>query len=157
MAYVKRIVCLANSYKRRGRCIAGIEVLANGYGGWIRPVSERPKAEVALSECRYENNVIPKLLDVVDVPLRSAVPNNPQAENYILDPKTWWARKGTLPWDELEQLHDCPASLWINSVRTKAGVNDCIGSEEASTVKNSLLLIKKKDFTWKLAPEFGRA
>jgi hypothetical protein len=73
VAYVKRIVCLANSYKRRGRCIPGREILANGYGGWVRPVSERPKAEVALSECRYENNVIPKLLDVVDVPLLSAV------------------------------------------------------------------------------------
>ncbi len=49
MAYVKHIVCLANSYKPRGRCIGGREVVAKGeYGGWIR----------------YENKAIPEPLDI---------------------------------------------------------------------------------------------
>jgi len=34
MAYVKRIVCLANSVKTGGTCIAGRELLPDGqYGG----------------------------------------------------------------------------------------------------------------------------
>ena len=41
---VKRIVCLANSRKRGGRCVAGKELLADGRaGGWIRPVSAARK------------------------------------------------------------------------------------------------------------------
>jgi hypothetical protein len=148
VSYVKTIVCLANSYKPRGRCIAGREVVAKGrYGGWIRPVSSRPKAEVSLSECRYRNKAIPRLLDIIDVPLLSAVPCNPQTENHVLDPKRCWEKQVALPWDELEQLRDRPSSLWINNGHTNAGVNDCISSEEASTVNNSLLLIKKNDFT----------
>ena len=65
MGYVKRIVCLANSYKPPdGRCIAGVEMLGNGeYGGWIRPVSARATAEVSFPECRYSTGQFPKLLD----------------------------------------------------------------------------------------------
>jgi hypothetical protein len=158
MAYVKRIVCLVNSYKPRGRCIAGREVAAKGkYRGWIRPVSDRPKAEVSLSECRYEDNAIPRLLDIVDVPLLNEVGSNPQTENHRLDPGCWWVKKGHLPWNELEQLRDRPPSLWINSEHTMAGVNDCISSEDASTVSNSLLLIKKRNVTIKLAIKYGTA
>lgn len=148
MQYVKTIVCLANSYKPRGRCIAGREMVADGKcGEWIRPVSARPKGEVTISECSYQNKTIPEVLDIIDVPLLNAVASNPQTENHILDPEYWWAKKGAFPRDELERFRDRPSSLWINSGHTKTGVNDCISSEEASTVKNSLLLIKKKDFT----------
>jgi hypothetical protein len=122
-------------------------VIAKGkYGGWIRPVSTRPKAEVALSECAYKDKSIPRILDIVEVPLLSAAPSNPQTENHILGPESWWTKNGSLPWDELEQLRDEPPSLWTNNNHTKAGVNDCITPEEALTIQNSLL-IKKKDFT----------
>ncbi len=69
MSYIKRIVCLANSYKPpNGRCIAGREVLANGkFGEWIRPVSMRPTAELSSREYKYQSNVTPKLLDIVEI------------------------------------------------------------------------------------------
>ncbi|MGH7707024.1 MAG: dual OB domain-containing protein, partial [Vulcanimicrobiaceae bacterium] len=37
---LKRIVCLANSRKLQGRCVAGRELQKNGPGAWIRPVSD---------------------------------------------------------------------------------------------------------------------
>jgi hypothetical protein len=148
VSYAKTIVCLANSYKPpNGRCIAGREVVGNGYGGWIRPVSDRPTAEVSFSEYRYENGESPKLLDIIDVPLLRAVPQNHQVENHVIDATRRWVKRGELRWDELEQLRDRPASIWTNSDHTNAGHYDCISQAEAATLKNSLLLIKKKNFT----------
>ena len=126
MAYVKTIVCLANSYKSRGRCIAGREVLSrNRYGGWIRPVSARPKQEVALVECRYANNASPKVLEIITVPLLNAVPNNHQTENHLLDRKRRWAKIREVTWDDLEDLRQRPPSLWINRDSTATGHFDC--------------------------------
>ena len=148
MAYLKRIVCLANSYKPPdGRCIAGRELLPNGnHGGWVRPVSARATAEVSFSEYKYQNGQSPKLLDIIDVPLLSALPRNHQTENHVIAAESW-VKKGQFAWDDLEQLRDRPASIWINSDHTRAGVYDCMSPAEAETLQNSLLLIKKKDFT----------
>lgn len=147
MAYVKRIVCLANSYKPpNGRCIAGREVVGNEYGGWIRPVSARPTAEVSFSEYKYENNASPRLLDIIDVPLLNADPRHHQTENYIIESSGRWVKRGELPWGALAQLRDQPASLWINSDHTNAGCYDCISQAEAATVHDSLVLIKPENF-----------
>lgn len=148
MAYVKRIVCLANSFKTGGSCIAGREVLESGKcGGWLRPVSERPTAEVRVSECRYQSNETPKLLDIIDVPLLKAAPRHHQTENHVIDAAERWVKRGELPFDELEQLRERPESLWINSDRTKTGAFNCISQAEAETLHDSLVLIRNKNFT----------
>ena len=46
MQGVKRIVCLANSRKMHGRCVAGREWRDGLAGQWIRPVSNREQQEV---------------------------------------------------------------------------------------------------------------
>jgi hypothetical protein len=147
MAYVKRIVCLANSFKTGGSCIAGREILGDGkYGGWIRPVSDRATAEVWASECKYVNNTTPRLLDIIDVPLSKAAPHNHQTENHVIA-KRQWTKVDQLPWDELEKLRERPASLWINSDRTSAGAFNCISQVEAATLHNSLALIRRQNFS----------
>src|SRR5271168_4579757 len=116
MRYKKTIVCLANSYKPpNGRCIAGREVLTNGFGGWIRPVSDRETAEVLFAEYRYQNNQAPQLLDIVEIPLQRAQPIHHQTENHVIDASSRWEKKGQLKWNQLESIRDRPASLWINS------------------------------------------
>jgi Dual OB-containing domain len=148
MSYVKRIVCLANSYKPGGRCIAGIEILDDGeFGSWVRPISARDTAEVSYNEYKYQSGHTPKLLDIIDVPLLKPAPHNHQTENHILDPNSWWVKQGELPWDDLEQIRERPGSIWINSDHTRAGCYDCMSPAEAETLKSSLLLIKKKEFT----------
>ena len=147
MAYVKRIVCLANSYKTGGFCVAGREVLANGYGGWIRPVSARPTSEVWPSESRYENDASPKLLDTIDVPLLNPSPQHHQTENHVIDTTRRWAKKDALPWKKLENILDRPKSLWSNGEHTKyGGLNNCVSPQFAATFTDSLVLIRPGDF-----------
>jgi putative nucleic acid modification protein with dual OB domain len=148
MSYVTKLVCLAISYKPpNGRCIAGRQVLRDGeYGGWIRPVSARPTAEVIFSEYKYQNDTTPKLLDIIDVPMLKAAPHNHQTENHVIDAKKSWVKTGQLSWGELEKLRERPASLWTNSDHTNPGHYDCMSKTEAATLESSLLLIKKSNF-----------
>lgn len=98
MAYVKTIICLANSYKTNGRCIAGKIASKDGYGKWIRSVSPRPTQELSFPEYCYEGNLSPKLLDIIDVPLHKAEPHNHQTENHIIKAGRW-VKKGSFAWD----------------------------------------------------------
>lgn len=98
---MKRLVCLANSRKLLGRCIAGIEWDGEVAGSWVRPVSNREHAEVSEDERRYEDSSEPSLLDIINVPLKEARPINHQVENYLLDPKYYWELDGKLSVAEL--------------------------------------------------------
>lgn len=142
MAYVKRIVCLANSFKVGGSCIAGREILPDGrYGGWIRPVSARPTAELSFMEPLYEDNECPKLLDIIDIPLSKAHPHRHQTENHLIDSSRPWVRCGRLPKPALTQLCDRPSALWINGENTKSGRNNCVNEKKSARLKTSLFLI----------------
>ncbi len=145
MAYTKQIVCLANSYKYpNGRCIAGMETPA---GDWIRPVSPRPTHEVTLNECRYADNTLPQLLDIINVPLSEPMPHFHQAENHVMQAGQQWAKTGTLQFGHLAELCDDPPALWVNSQSTALGHNDCISQEEAAEFTHSLLLVRPEGFS----------
>jgi hypothetical protein len=116
--YVKRIVCLANSRKHSGRCIAGKEVLERGYGPWIRPISARPSAEVSEEERRYETGRDPRVLDIIDIPMIAAAPVLHQTENHVIDAEHYWTKTNELPWADLKRLVDNPAMLWSNGDST---------------------------------------
>jgi len=158
MAKIKTIVCLANSRKHSGRCIAGKEVLANGYGPWIRPVSARQGAEVSEEERRYEDGQSAQVLDIIKVPVIGATPVLYQSENYIIDPKFYWVKKGDFAIEELDQLLDNPPSIWMNGDSTYYGTNDRVKLDIASKLKSSLMLLKPKDLKIKVhveGAEFG--
>lgn len=108
---VKRIVCLANSRKLHGSCIAGKELLSDGStGSWIRPVSAREHEEVSLSECRCRDDSIPQVLDVIEVPLINPKPRDYQQENWLLDREHRWIKRHSISTDELPAMSD-PHSL----------------------------------------------
>lgn len=124
---VKRIVCLANSRKLAGRCIAGrVWDPATGAGEWIRPVSEREHGEVSEYERQYEDGSDPRVLDVVDVPLKRAQPDPDgyQTENWLLDPERYWSRQGRFPRERLGRLVDPVSPLWLDGDSTFHGTND---------------------------------
>lgn len=142
MPTVKRLVCLANSRKLNGRCIAGIELAEVRRAGWIRPVSAREHEEVSEYERQYEDGSDPRLLDVMDVPLLEPRPKGYQQENWLLDPEHYWRKVGRLNWEGLEALLDRLERLWIDGDSTYNGLNDRIRLEQATGVRSSLRLVR---------------
>ena len=148
MSYIKRIVCLANSMKVGGNCIAGREICLDGrYGGWIRPVSSRPTSEISFMESLCEGNLDPELLDVLDIPLLEGRPHNHQTENYLIDTSLPWVKQGRIPPNDLSALCQHPTALWLNTDKTIHGSYDCLSQQEAVTFTKSLVLIQARSVT----------
>lgn len=111
---VKRILCLANSRKLSGRCIAGREIVGGKPGVWIRPVSNREHQEVSWEERQFEDGTNPSVLDVIQVPLIEARPHLFQQENWLLDARFYWAKSDRLDWDALQPFVEAAEPLWLN-------------------------------------------
>ena len=142
MANVRRIVCLANSRKLNGRCIAGRQWVDGRPGEWLRPVSARVGEEVSEYERQYEDGSDPRVLDVIDVPVLSPCPKDYQTENWVLDPEHYWVKAGRLSWFDLPSLVDPVAPLWLDGNSTYSGINDRIALDAADSVTDSLRLIR---------------
>lgn len=139
---VKRIVCLANSRKFSGRCIAGKELRDAGQGEWIRPVSAREHQEVSEYERQYQNGNDPQPLHVIDIPLIERAPTAYQRENWLLDPDAYWVMVRALAPHDLAALTDPVGRLWINGSSTYNGTNDKVPIAAAVGLNYSLRLIQ---------------
>lgn len=147
MPIMKRVVCLANSRKIGGRCIAGREWTDGKAGNWIRPVSERDHQEVSEDERWYEDGRDPRVLDVIDIPLLEWQPQDHQTENWLLDPAYYWVKVATLPIRHLGRLADVPkVPLWRDGHSTRNGENDKVLLEDVPALVDSLKLIHVSDF-----------
>jgi hypothetical protein len=150
MSTVCRIVCLANSRKVSGRCIAGKEI---GTGVWIRPVSARPTSEISEEERRYEDGSSAQVLDIIDIPLARAAAVAYQTENYVIDPHEYWKRLGTMPRESLTPLIDHPETLWKNGDSTLSGQNDRVRIDNSTSFSGSLYLILPDHLTLHVVSE----
>jgi hypothetical protein len=153
--YIKRIVCLANSRKMLGRCVAGKEISDNSqFGRWVRPVSNRPTQEVSVDERRYENGEDPKVLDIIRIPMRGHVPHAHQSENHLIDAGPYWIKDGTLAWDDLDAaIEPFGGTLWIDGHHSYNGENDRIPEAETLGLAGSLTLVETADLVIRVAPE----
>lgn len=140
MALEKEIICLANSRKLAGRCIAG----KTKSGHWIRPVSMRAHEEVSENERQYDDGSDPQILDVMKVALVRPKPNDFQPENWLLDHKHYWERKGRLTWQDVQAYVDPVAPLWGVGHHSYNGRNFRVPVAGGATPKSSLRLIRVK-------------
>ena len=148
MLTVKRIVCLANSRKMAGRCVAGKELAEDGHrGNWIRPVSNRENESISERERCYADGNDPELLDLIEVPLLNPRPKGYQQENWLLNASRQWRKVGRLSSDDLPQLADPEAPLWANGFTSRGGENDQVPADVAAAHNTSLRLVKVSDLT----------
>lgn len=156
MGYTKTIVCLANSRKLSGRCVAGREVTMSGFGTWIRPVSTRPTQEISEEERRYQDGTDPKVLDVIAIPLTGAQPQHHQKENHLIDDGYYWVKQRTISWRDLQAAVEDPAGpLWLNGYSSSYGDNDRVPEDRASGLSRSLYLVRPDEFKLVVASEDG--
>lgn len=148
MSDLKRIICLANSRKLSGRCIAGREWSEeHGASSWVRPVSDRENQEVSERERQYEDGSDPQVLDIIDIPVLEHQPKDHQYENWLLDPESYWIKVGTFPRNRLPEISDSVAPLWIDGESTSHGTKNKIPLEKLSSVPDSLRLIYVESMT----------
>src|ERR1039458_10354000 len=86
-----KFICLANSYKEGGRCVAGTEldadnkpVMLNGAAKWIRPVcNNTPHGEIPGKLVESF-----QLLDIIELEVTAGQPQGYQSENFFFNEKT---------------------------------------------------------------------
>lgn len=114
-------VCLANSKKYRGRCIAGIELIReidgtfspvkeHGKTKWLRPVSNAEHGEV-------DTNIVKhiKLHDLIEMDILEYCPKGYQSENVLFDPNSLKVVGNLSPNPSiLDKLTDNPDTLLGN-------------------------------------------
>lgn len=142
MPETKVIVCLANSWKNNDRCVAGVELVDDNPGDWIRPVSARDGHGVSFTERELSDGGDPAPLDILEIPLLTAQPKDHQTENWLLDPTGWWSKMGEWHWDDLVDLKDTPADLWGTGDSSGKGTNDRVAESAATSLTSSLALVR---------------
>jgi hypothetical protein len=80
------MLCLANSRKLIGRCVAGIRTDGRG---WIRPVRDSPDGVLFPQDYDLGDRNDAALLDVLRIPVSEPRPELHQPENWLLAPGRW--------------------------------------------------------------------
>ncbi len=146
------LICLANSRKYSGRCIAGKEWNGRKPGRWVRPVGPGPRGELSVEDLRLTDGSFPRLLDVVRVSVGAARGPDHQPENVAMEPGAL-QRVGRYPFEKAESLCDPVSTLWINGHNSFGGLNDRMTLEEAKRADPaSLLFIEPQNLVLRVAP-----
>jgi hypothetical protein len=127
----KMMVVLAISKKPGGRCLAGKEVFWRGaaweIGPWIRPVTTESSGAVPESQMAFAMGRLPRLLEIIEIPLEKPVPMRDQPENWLITMPMQaisWKSRGFFAWHEVQRLLDKPDGLWndhSDARRVKSG------------------------------------
>ncbi len=112
-----QLICLANSWRPGGRCIAGID---RATGAWIRPVPPDTDA-IPEARCTVGETAL-ALLDVFNVDVAPPAETPPyQRENRVL--RRWnWVVCGRVSAADLEPYIDDSAPIFHNTMDRVVGV-----------------------------------
>ena len=139
----RRIICLANSKKFKGRCLAGKLYTHGKIGGWIRPVSNRSDDSLNKLERQVGKDTEPKLLDILEFGIKKSISTGHQVENWLINPNRLMVRTGRISSIELLPAIDKPINLWHTGKSSKThGKNDLVPENRIVDSNCSLYLIK---------------
>ena len=147
MPYYYEIICLANSNKYNGRCVAGKITEGPRAGEWLRPIGTGQKHEITDRDRLYQDNSYAQKLDIIRIKFNAPAAPSFQQENNVIDDEVYWAKTGQATFADLENLVDSPQALWENGNHSYSGVNDRVSMDFLAEPRQTLLLIKPSNVT----------
>jgi hypothetical protein len=136
--YLKTIICLADSRKTSGRCVAGKDI----DGNWLRPVSNTLHGELSETDRRFQDGTFPQLLDKLSIAMLRPAPHDYQIENHLIDDHFYWVKAGSINFNDLSRLVDHPTDIFLDGHSSSNGENDRVPLNLANNLNKSLILIK---------------
>jgi len=141
------IICLANSTKLSGRCVAGLRTDGEG---WMRPIAPGPTGELHDGQYTFADITEPALLDIVRIEVMERRPSPYQPENWLLGSRIWELVQRPAPAEFApliaSQLIRGPALLG----NTAASVS--LESFTANPAGASLALVAPSQIQWRVYP-----
>lgn len=139
----KTILCLANSYKHGGRCVAGV-CLDDGV--WIRLRGAAPDGSLDARESVLDDGSEPRLLNVIEVELHYALPSDAHPEDWQIAPVRWRLLQRPATASQLQKILDA-ADKATTILR---GYRDRMPVEEIQTkpMQSSLVLVCPSEIYW---------
>lgn len=142
------IICLANSLKHGGRCIAGFKTDGSG---WLRPVSAQVDGTLHSQHYTLEGRREPELFSILKIECDRPHFRSHQPENWIVSDGRW----EFLGWPTALQLNQ----LLKREIQKASNLSALLGNQSdrisLETLHNnpasaSLCLIKPKGIIWKI-------
>ena len=149
------MLCMANSWKKGGRCIAGLLYGETKEGAWIRPVSTRAGGAISEEQCKLRVESKPgarrgiRPLDIVRLKIQKPTPLGRQPENLLIANKPWRLSRRA----QLDDIADFLTSHEYNRGPLFGTLDDRVSWKRIQKhgVKESLILLRAPHptFYWK--------
>ncbi len=142
------IICLANSFKHGGRCLAGFKTDGSG---WIRPVSNKPEGTLFTEHCTLNNQQIPRLFDIIRINYIKSIPEPHHPENWLITNQKWQFM-GLPTVDQLNHLLKTEVNQASNSSTLLGNKDDRINWNflQENPTQKSLCLIRPHNLYWQI-------
>lgn len=143
------IICLANSLKHGGRCIAGFKTDGSG---WLRPVSSKTDGTLHEEHYTLPNGQEPELFNILKIECDRPYSCSHQPENWIVSDRPWQFM-GWPTTDQLNQLLKPEINKTNNSLTLLGNYSDRIELEvlQNNPACASLCLLKPQKLLWKVS------
>ena len=139
------IICLANSKKHQGRCVAG---LRTDGGGWVRPAALGNNAALHPGHYLLDNQTQPELLDVIRVGCIGPQPTPHQPENWLIDGTRWALLARPAPAEHAALLKS--ALIPGPSLFGNCGDRANFGALKLGLSRASLALVQPENLCWNI-------
>jgi Dual OB-containing domain len=147
MGDTRRLVCLANSKKRSGRCVAGYD---QDDARWIRPIGETNEGTVPIAHTYLDNGEPLAVLDVFEIKLDEPRPDSVQPENYLYS---------QAPWVGVSRLDSDAACALLTELSHHGpelfgSTGESVHPSELGANAQSLLIIEPEELQWRVETGF---